>query len=868
MQGIILFFRLWVWFSLRQLIAHRWRTAAVLTGIALGAAVFTSVRLAINASVDSFSQSVDAITGKADWTVARPGGRIPERLIATLLGSPAVRGASPLLTTHLRPSGANSEPFLLIGLDPVLDRSFRFRSWDSESPTSSRNSSPILDLMAEPRTLLASRKLLDRLHLFPGNKLVLNHLQHNQEFRILDALAPEELAQVEGGLAALTDISSFQELTGLYGVVDRIDLLLKPNATEKDLQAIRDLLPEGVFMEQPGESRESGKLMIRSYQVNLSVLSFVSLFVGMFLVYSLVALHATARRHEISILRSIGASSRQLFLLFIAEGAFFGVIGWLIAVPVSSFLVKLLLGGITETITHLFVRVHVENLTLDPLEICFSFLLTFFIAILAACQPALEAVNVPPREALLMLDNCPKRDDSARRLAALGFTLILLVWPLSRFPAPAGIPVSGYVATFSLFCGFSLLSPWCLRFMGAWLPPILRRLGGMPAYLGGRYARDAGTRVAISVGALITAMALFTALVIMVHSFRNTVELWVNQTISGDLFLRSKMAEINHYRDPVPREIVHYLENTKAPIDILPYRRIFMQYGSTPYQFEPIDFDAFTRHARFLFIEGDSETALPKLARGEGVLASEVFSNKTGLRTGDIFKARVEGIELELPVLGVFRDYRTQGGVVHYSFRRFVEKSGNNAWSGARVHFRSRLQDPEAAAQELRSDILSACIDEQQAIEITIGNDLRREILRIFDETFAITTVLLLIALFVATLGITTTLTVLVLERARQFHTLLAGGASMWQIRSMIFWEAVLMVLTGELIGLACGFILSYLLVFVINQQSFGWTFIYSVSWSALLPSLPLILITALLAALPASRIVFKRSPALILRER
>jgi putative ABC transport system permease protein len=147
------------------------------------------------------------------------------------------------------------------------------------------------------------------------------------------------------------------------------------------------------------------------------------------------------------------------------------------------------------------------------------------------------------------------------------------------------------------------------------------------------------------------------------------------------------------------------------------------------------------------------------------------------------------------------------------------------------------------------------------------GVELKKEILDVFDQTFAVTTVLLLIALVVAGLGITTTLTVLVLERIRQLNTLAAIGAGPGQIRSMIFWEAVFMVITGEAVGLVCGFLMAYLLIDVINLQSFGWTFLYVVDWRALLVSLPLILGTALVAALPAVRLVLKSSPALVLKE-
>ncbi|MDX1707871.1 MAG: FtsX-like permease family protein, partial [Desulfobacterales bacterium] len=153
-------------------------------------------------------------------------------------------------------------------------------------------------------------------------------------------------------------------------------------------------------------------------------------------------------------------------------------------------------------------------------------------------------------------------------------------------------------------------------------------------------------------------------------------------------------------------------------------------------------------------------------------------------------------------------------------------------------------------------------------VDMYSGKGLRGAVLRIFDETFAVTTVLLLIALLIAALGIATTLTVLVLERSRQLNTLFAVGASFQQIRTMIFWEAAFLVVIGELAGIVCGFILSYLLVYVVNRQSFGWTFIYSVNWDALLLSVPLIILTALAAALPAVKMVFRRPPATLLRER
>jgi putative ABC transport system permease protein len=247
------------------------------------------------------------------------------------------------------------------------------------------------------------------------------------------------------------------------------------------------------------------------------------------------------------------------------------------------------------------------------------------------------------------------------------------------------------------------------------------------------------------------------------------------------------------------------------------------------------------------------------------VLISEVFASRTGLDTGDTFRAQIESSWVELPVLGIIRDYRTDGGVVFYSWTHFKERFHDPQWSGVRFFFRDHPPDLDERVARLQNMIVERWGDQ---LDLVTGKRLREAVLRIFDETFTITTVLLLIALAVAALGIATTLTVMVLERQRQLNTLFAVGGSRRQIRSMILWEASFLIAAGEAAGLVCGFLLSYLLVFVINRQSFGWTFLYQVDWTMMALSLPLIIATALAAAIPALQLVFKDPPATMLRER
>ena len=862
MRNFFFFVRLFAWFSLRDMRKHKGRAATVLLGIAMGAAVFSSVRLSVNASLDSFTRSMDLIAGRADYVLTRPGGYVPENLITRLWTHHAVQNVSPVVSTYTRIAGNGADPFLLIGFDPILDRPLR--SWRI-APASDQEAVVWFKLLKQPYTIILAEPLMRLLDRNPGDSLLLEHARQRSNFNIIGKLESEGLALAEGGRVALTDIATFQEFTGLFGKVDRIDLRLKPSATERDLADIRQMLPESVQLNLPTATRDSGQMMIRAYQLNLSILSFASLFVGMFLVYSLVALNAASRRHELAILRSTGASAYHIFFIFLAEGAFLGISGWLAAIPLGNFLIKYLLHGVSQTISTLFVRVQVDTLSLSAFEIGFSFAVTVGISILAAYQPAREAMQVPPKEALEISQLGMRPRKSPGQLAAGGLICILLVLPLSWLPAILDMPLPGYLAILLLFAGFALLAPWALQRISRRFSSVLLRRAGIPAYLASRYVRDSGTRTAVSVGALITAVALFAALVIMIYSFRQTVEYWTYTTIKGDLFLTSKMGEINRFRYPIPQQVIDHLQDYKTEVDILPNLRLFLNYGKFPYEFELMDMRAFMQYGSFFWLKGDPERLRPMLKDGEGVIVSEVFSNRTGLSVGDVFKARIEESFVELPILGIVRDYRTQGGVVFYSMPHFNRRYHQTYWGGLRFFFKDRSQDLDLAVAKLRSAIIDRMGDR---VDMYSGKGLRSAILRIFDETFAVTTVLLLIALVIAALGIATTLTVMVLERSRQLNTLFAVGASYRQIRAMIFWEAGLMVAVGELAGVVCGFILSYLLVYVINRQSFGWTFLYNVDWGALGLSIPLIIITALAAALPAVKMAFRRPPATLLRER
>jgi putative ABC transport system permease protein len=860
------FARLFRLLHLRHLLRFRGRTLAVVLGIALGAAVFTGVRLAVHASLTTFSRSVELVAGRADRALVRPGGRVPETLLAPLLSQPAVAAATPVMSAyvHATTGGSQHAVFLLLGIDPLLDRTFR--SWRAEASGAGGEES-WRAVLRDPGAVILADALARRLAVASGDDVSIAGPHAVRVFKVAGVLAPQGLSHAEGGELAIVDLATFQELFGLHGVVDRIDLRLTPGVRPTQLERLAASLPAGVRLAPPTEMRQSALAMIHAYRLNLTVLSFASLVVGMFLVYSLVALNAAARRQELAVLRAVGASARLIFTGFLIEGAALGVAGWLLSLPLAALLLPQLLEGVSRTISTLFVRVRAVELALPPAEIVLSLATTVLVSVLAALAPARAAMRVAPVEVLGSASGAPLQNRPPWHLTLWAAACLALALPLTWLPHATGLPLPGYLATMLILAAFSLLAPWLLRQAGRLLGPRFRRAGMAPAWLATRYVGGSATRIAVSLGALITAVALFASLVIMVHSFRETVRLWTRQTISGDLFVAPRLAEINHFRDPLPANAVAVLEQLDAQADVVPNRRFSLLAGSLPYQLEGLDMALFFRHGDFFYAQGDADGIRPQLTAGAGVVVSEVYANRSGLSIGQRFRAEVDGAFVDLPILGIIRDYRTHGGVVFCDLGVLQRLLPGLRYGAARLYLHAAAGTAAARSSlaEIRQRLAACCGTELELID---GELLRSSVLRIFDETFAVTSVLLAIALAVAALGIATTLTVMVLERRRELLTLAALGASRGQLRALIAWEAALLVLAGEAAGMACGLLLSHVLVFVVNRQSFGWTFLYRADARILLLSLPLIAATALAAALPAMRLMLRQPPAAVLRER
>jgi putative ABC transport system permease protein len=147
------------------------------------------------------------------------------------------------------------------------------------------------------------------------------------------------------------------------------------------------------------------------------------------------------------------------------------------------------------------------------------------------------------------------------------------------------------------------------------------------------------------------------------------------------------------------------------------------------------------------------------------------------------------------------------------------------------------------------------------------NRDIRVEAIRIFDRTFAITYALEAVAVIVAVMGIAGALLALVIDRRRELGLLRFLGGATGQIRKLILVEAGLLGLLANLAGLALGFALSLVLIYVINKQSFGWTIRFHWPVEILVAALTVVYAATVLAGLYPAEVAVRLNPLEVVHE-
>jgi putative ABC transport system permease protein len=504
---------------------------------------------------------------------------------------------------------------------------------------------------------------------------------------------------------------------------------------------------------------------------------------------------------------------------------------------------------VSRTITALYILVKAEHLLISPPVLMAGFGMGVLASILSSIGPAKEASKVTPKEALALgtLETKIKIRLGHFSLIGIGLLILSLIFALQK--PIYHQPIFGFLAALLILIGVSFLIPSVTTLLNRLLAPLLQFLFGSEGKLASRYLHDSMARTVITIAALMTALSMLISISIMILSFRKTVDLWVEQSINGDVFIFPGSYSITGYSALLPLEVSRELPSLPGVKAVDSFRALEVEYQGQPALITSVDGEVFLNMKVIRFTRGNPRIILRQFAAGQAILVTESFSLRHQVKAGDRIKLNTPQGEKEFLISGVFYDYSSDWGMVLLEKKLFQSLWNDETLHSAGIYLKEGFS-PEKFKETIRERY-----SKPYRLFVVSHRELRNEVLKIFDQTFAITYALEFIAIIVAILGIINSLNALIIERRRDIGIVRAVGAFRRQIEKTTLIEAGMIGFFSHLFGLLCGFLLSILLIYVINKQSFGWTIQFSIPLRSLIESWLIVMVTSIGAGfIPARR--------------
>src|SRR5439155_2179661 len=291
-------------------------------------------------------------------------------------------------------------------------------------------------------------------------------------------------------------------------------------------------------------------------------------------------------------------------------------------------------------------------------------------------------------------------------------------------------------------------------------------------------------RTSVLVGALSTAIAMMVSVGIMVGSFRETVQLWMENQLQADFFLRPAGPTAADRHPTMAPEVAQQLASLPGVSAVGWLRAYSISYQGLPATLAGVDSRVAARFGKREFLSpGNRQAIFDQLSTGDYAIVSEPFASKHRVQVGDAITLPLGGHVRALRILGIYYDYGDERGYIIMDRSTLLKYLPDPAPSSLAVYL-----EPGAAVNGVRRAIQRVCSG--RTISVLSNRTLRREALRIFDRTFAITYALEAVAVVVAVMGVAGALLALVIDRRRELGLLRFLGGSTGQVRRQILMEA------------------------------------------------------------------------------
>jgi putative ABC transport system permease protein len=845
------------WLLLGEWRAHPVRAITAIAAIAIGVSLGFAIHLINAAAFNEFSSAIKSLSGQADVQVTGAEATFDEQVYPRLAERPGVAVASPVLDVQASLPGQRSA-LQIIGLDP-------FRAgYVTPDLLGTPDPEHLADTLADDAIFLSPAA---QAWLKPqGGVLALQSGTQAVTLRVAGPLQRVRAGQRLG----VMDIGALQWRLNRVGQLSRVDLKLRGGV---DREAFKAQLARDLEREHPGrfhvgspndeDQNSRNNNMSRAYRVNLSVLALVALFTGAFLVFSTQALSVMRRRSQFALLRVLGMERGRLLRQILLEGRALGVAGSLLGIAAGYGLAAAalrLFGGDLGAGYFAGVQPQVQ---FTPVAALVYFALGAGVAMLGCVAPAMEAARATPAVAL----KSGSEETAMARLALAwpGLACLAVAAAMSQMPPLWELPIFGYLSIALMLVGAIALMPrlasTVFRLLHArWSAAAADRPDSSPvlALALARLANASG-QAGIALGGVLSSFSLMVAMAIMVSSFRVSLDDWLLQILPADLYASTASGGATAGLNPREQEQVRALPGV-AKVDFLRARGVSLAPERPPVllmarNIEPANAD------KLLAMTGPT---LPVPEGRRPVWVSEPMADLYGVAAGSILKLPLQGRQHEFFVAGVWRDYARASGSVQMRLADYRAITGDMDINSTAIWL-AKGGDGDDNMKKVKAALKALPFG--AGLELSALSELRAMSLTIFDRSFAVTYLLEAIAIIIGLFGVAATFSAQTLARSKEFGMLRHIGVTRRQILAILALEGGALTGLGIATGAVLGWIISLVLVFVINPQSFHWTMQMHFPWPLLASVASALLAAAALTALLAGRQALSGAPIRAVRE-
>lgn len=826
--------------------------------IALGIAVYLAIRIANESATRAFTGAVDLVAGKAHLEIR---GDVDETLWPQVQRAPGVAAVTGVIEAVAALPDWPGEYLRLTGVDVISGTPFRTFELRADA-----GRFDIGRWMGTPGGVAVTREFATRRGLHEGSELRAVVNTRTVTLKVVAVLDGGDVPVTDSRFAVM-DIGWAQELLARPGRVTSLQVLLNdPLKVSEAVEQLSRVAP-GLSIGPPRQRSEQMGKMIAAFQLNLSALSMVSLLVGVFLIHNTVWTSVARRRTQIGVMRALGLPAWRVRAIFLGEALLYALPGVLLGAAGGVLLAQKLTGAVQQTVTSLYALVNVDRLWLDWRQFAVAAFYGIASALIGAWGPAADASRVEPVEALRR--GVEKRGESERArgwwkwaFAACGVA-VLCAWR----SLTAGPPWLAFGAALFVLVAASLCAPMVLsgaaEISRIWVK-LSASSGGSTSsgeavmILAARRLTRGLRRNAVTVAALAAAVAMYVALVVMTHSFRQSLDAWIGKGIVADLFIAPAANETLGMTSFLPQPVVDWLRARPEVAGADTFREMNATVNGSIASLVVLD-GVFRNN--LTFVQGDALAAMTRVFAGDAVVVTEPFARKFRVNAGDRLRLETPRGPVEVEVAGVYADYARDQGVVVMGRTMFLKHWADDRVMSAAVYLR-----PGTNVQAFEDAFRTAHAGAGE-FALNTTRMLRERILRVFDQTFAVTHVLRTVAMIVAIAGVFLTMTTLVTERRRELALMRALGATPRWVSGLVLAEAGLLGLLAALLGVEAGVPLAMVLTWVVNPAFFGWTIHLDIPWAALAWTPVWILAAALIAAWWPARLAQREEIAEALHE-